>query len=102
MLAGRTTMELGASIFFTEYSITPTELAPALEERGFDSLWVAEHSHIPVTHRSSPPGTSGGVGAAVLRRDGPVRDAERGGSVLIAANSASPNGSLPRRSPMHP
>jgi len=37
-------MEIGASIFFTEYSISPTELAPALEERGFDSLWVAEHS----------------------------------------------------------
>jgi hypothetical protein len=29
-------MEIGASIFFTEYSISPTELAPALEERGFD------------------------------------------------------------------
>jgi probable F420-dependent oxidoreductase len=55
-IAGRTTMEIGASIFFTEYSISPTELAPALEERGFDSLWVAEHSHIPVTRRFSPPG----------------------------------------------
>jgi hypothetical protein len=32
-IAGRTTMEIGASIFFTEYSISPTELAPALEER---------------------------------------------------------------------
>ena len=55
-IAGRTIMEIGASIFFTEYSISPTELAPALEERGFDSLWVAEHSHIPVTRRFSPPG----------------------------------------------
>jgi probable F420-dependent oxidoreductase len=49
-------MEFGASIFFTEYSISPTELALALEERGFDSLWVAEHSHIPVARRFSPPG----------------------------------------------
>jgi len=49
-------MEIGASIFFTEYSIPPTELAVALEERGFDSLWVAEHSHIPVTRRFSVPG----------------------------------------------
>jgi probable F420-dependent oxidoreductase len=55
-------MEFGASIFFTEYSISPTELALALEERGFDSLWVAEHSHIPVTRRFSPPGTSGELG----------------------------------------
>jgi alkanesulfonate monooxygenase SsuD/methylene tetrahydromethanopterin reductase-like flavin-dependent oxidoreductase (luciferase family) len=34
----------------------PTALAVALEERGFDSLWVAEHSHIPVTRRFSLPG----------------------------------------------
>ncbi|HYZ41255.1 MAG TPA: TIGR03619 family F420-dependent LLM class oxidoreductase [Stellaceae bacterium] len=55
-------MEFGASIFFTEYSISPTELAPALEEHGFDSLWVAEHSHIPVTRRFLPPGSSGELG----------------------------------------
>src|SRR5438876_3644029 len=54
--SGRTMMEIGASIFFTEYSISPAELAVALEERGFDSLWVAEHSHIPLTRRFSPPG----------------------------------------------
>lgn len=46
-------MELGVNIFPCEYTIPPTELAVALEERGFDSLWVAEHSHIPV-HRTSP------------------------------------------------
>jgi probable F420-dependent oxidoreductase len=48
-------MEIGAAIFFTEYSMTPTELAVALEQRGFDSLWVAEHSHIPVTRRFTLP-----------------------------------------------
>jgi probable F420-dependent oxidoreductase len=48
-------MEIGAAIFFTDYSITPTKLAVALEERGFDSLWVAEHSHIPVSRRFSHP-----------------------------------------------
>ena len=48
-------MDIGASIFFTEYSISPTELGLALEERGFDSLWVAEHSHIPVTRRFTHP-----------------------------------------------
>jgi len=42
-------MDIGASIFFTEYSISPAELGTAIEDRGFDSLWVAEHSHIPVT-----------------------------------------------------
>ncbi|HEV8679705.1 MAG TPA: LLM class F420-dependent oxidoreductase [Stellaceae bacterium] len=49
-------MQFGASIFFTEYSIAPAALATALEERGFDSLWVAEHSHIPVTRRFTLPG----------------------------------------------
>lgn len=49
-------MEIGAAIFFTDYSMTPTALALALEERGFDSLWVAEHSHIPVKRRFSLPG----------------------------------------------
>ena len=45
-------MEFGASIFFTDYSITPAELAVAMEERGFDSVWAAEHSHIPVPRRT--------------------------------------------------
>jgi probable F420-dependent oxidoreductase len=49
-------MEIGAAIFFTDYSMAPTELAVALEQRGFDSLWVAEHSHIPVTRRFNVPG----------------------------------------------
>src|SRR2546430_16503282 len=49
-------MEFGASIFFTDYSITPAELAAALEERGFDSVWAAEHSHIPVPRRTPAPG----------------------------------------------
>src|SRR5437773_5624198 len=44
-------MDIGASIFFTEYSMSPAALGAALEERGFDSLWVAEHSHIPVSRR---------------------------------------------------
>ena len=49
-------MEIGAAIFFTDYSISPAELAVALEERGFDSLWAAEHSHIPVPRRTPAPG----------------------------------------------
>src|ERR1700752_2456501 len=49
-------MEFGASIFFTDYSISPTELASALEERGVDSLWAPEHSHIPTSRRTPAPG----------------------------------------------
>src|SRR6267143_5966324 len=49
-------MEFGASIFFTDHSISPAELAVALEERGFDALWAAEHSHIPASRRTPAPG----------------------------------------------
>ncbi len=48
-------MEIGAQILFTDYSMTPTALAVALEERGFELLWVAEHSHMPVTRRFTHP-----------------------------------------------
>jgi probable F420-dependent oxidoreductase len=49
-------MEYGVAIFPTDSSITPVELAIALEERGFESLWVAEHSHIPLSRASPWPG----------------------------------------------
>src|ERR1700761_9391679 len=48
-------MHFGVSLFFTDYSITPAALGKALEERGFESLWAAEHSHIPVSRRSPFP-----------------------------------------------
>jgi probable F420-dependent oxidoreductase len=46
-------MNFGAAIFFTDYSMGPAELGRALEERGFESLWAPEHSHIPLS-RTSP------------------------------------------------
>ena len=49
-------MDFGASIFFTDYSISPAALAPAMEARGFESLWAPEHSHIPTSRRSPYPG----------------------------------------------
>ena len=45
-------MKIGAVIFATDYSIALTEPAPALEARGFDSLFVPEHTHIPTSRRS--------------------------------------------------
>ena len=49
-------MKFGVAIFPTEYAISMTELAPAAEQLGFESLWVAEHSHIPVSRLSRRPG----------------------------------------------
>ncbi|MGE4048753.1 MAG: LLM class F420-dependent oxidoreductase [Acetobacteraceae bacterium] len=51
-------MHFGASMFFTDYSMTSANLARALEERGFESIWAAEHSHIPLS-RKSPWGGGG-------------------------------------------
>jgi probable F420-dependent oxidoreductase len=49
-------MHVGAHIFLTDYSIAPQELGPALEQRGFESLWLPEHSHIPLPRVSPWPG----------------------------------------------
>jgi probable F420-dependent oxidoreductase len=45
-------MQFGAAMFFTDYSISSIELARALEERGFESVWAPEHSHIPLTRKT--------------------------------------------------
>ena len=49
-------MHLGLTIFPTDYSIPLPELALEAEQRGFESLWVAEHSHIPTSRKSPWPG----------------------------------------------
>jgi probable F420-dependent oxidoreductase len=46
-------MQTGIAIFDTDYSMPIQDLARAAEERGFESLWVPEHTHIP-TSRKSP------------------------------------------------
>jgi probable F420-dependent oxidoreductase len=49
-------LAFGASMFFTDYSITPAELGVALEQRGFESVWAPEHSHIPLSRKTPAPG----------------------------------------------
>ncbi len=51
-------MQIGAAMFFTDYSMSPAALAQALEARGFESMWAPEHSHIPLARNSPFP--SGG------------------------------------------
>ena len=45
-------MHIGVCIFATEYAIRIYELAREAEARGFESLWVPEHTHIPTSRRS--------------------------------------------------
>lgn len=49
-------MELGAMIFATDYTIAADELARELEARGYESLFVPEHTHIPASRQSPWPG----------------------------------------------
>ena len=56
-------MKIGAVMFFTADSMHPAALGRALEERGFESLWVPEHTHIPSAGNSRYPATGGLVRA---------------------------------------
>lgn len=48
-------MKVGAFYFPTDYGINIAELARALEDRGFDSLFVPEHTHIPTSRKTPFP-----------------------------------------------
>src|SRR5687767_3850914 len=54
-------LRYGTTMFATDVSIDIVELAREVEARGFDSLWLPEHTHIPVSRRTPPP-----TGAAEL------------------------------------
>jgi probable F420-dependent oxidoreductase len=49
-------MHLGIFSYNVEYGARPDELARACEERGFESFWVGEHTHIPASRRTPYPG----------------------------------------------
>ena len=48
-------MKIGVGLFPTEYSMRPAPLGRALEQRGFESLFVVEHTHIPASRRTPYP-----------------------------------------------
>jgi probable F420-dependent oxidoreductase len=48
-------VKFGVSTFLTDEGIGPAALGPALEERRFDSLFLAEHTHIPVARQTPYP-----------------------------------------------
>ncbi|HEV2666355.1 MAG TPA: LLM class F420-dependent oxidoreductase, partial [Blastocatellia bacterium] len=49
-------MHFGIAMFATEYAISPSELASEVEQRGFESIWFPEHTHIPASRRTPWPG----------------------------------------------
>ena len=48
-------MKLGVTIHATDLAMSPVELAREAEARGFTSLFVPEHTHIPVSRRTPAP-----------------------------------------------
>ncbi|HZQ34924.1 MAG TPA: LLM class F420-dependent oxidoreductase [Dehalococcoidia bacterium] len=49
-------MKFGVTIFPTDYAMNIVDLGRALEERGFESLFIPEHTHIPSSRESPWPG----------------------------------------------
>ncbi len=49
-------MDIGVFIFATDYSLRMDELGAELEARGFESLFLPEHTHIPTSRQSPFPG----------------------------------------------
>ena len=48
-------MKYGVAIFPTDFAIRPDELAKAVEDRGFESIFFPEHTHIPASRRTPFP-----------------------------------------------
>ena len=48
-------MQIGLFAFSTDYSMPIDQLAMGAEERGFDSIWLPEHTHIPAPRETPYP-----------------------------------------------
>jgi probable F420-dependent oxidoreductase len=55
-MAAAKPIRFGIGTFPTEYAIAPADLAREVEQRGFDSLFFTEHTHIPVSRKTPFPG----------------------------------------------
>jgi probable F420-dependent oxidoreductase len=49
-------MKFGIAVFPTDYAADPATIARLVEERGFESLFFSEHTHIPASRRTPYPG----------------------------------------------
>ena len=49
-------MKFGTMLYSTDYAMRPDHFAVACEERGFESVWLPEHTHIPASRRTPFPG----------------------------------------------
>ncbi len=56
-------MQFGGAMFFTDYSMSAMELARALEERGFESVWAPERA---ARRRAGSPQAGSDAGDRIL------------------------------------
>src|ERR1700687_1755906 len=73
-------MKCGVVIFQTDYAIRPDEVARAAEDRGFESIFFVEHTHIPTSRRTAYP-----LGGEVPREYSHTIDQVRALTMLAAA-----------------
>ncbi len=73
-------MRFGVTIFATDQTMSPVDVAVEAEARGFDSIYLPEHTHIPVSRRTSPPVGGGELPEEYKRTVDPL--------VVLAACSA--------------
>jgi len=92
-------MKLGVAIFPTDYTIRPDDFARSCEERGFESVWFPEHTHIPAGRRTPYPG-GGALPREYIHMSDPFASVAAAAAVtnriLLGTASASPTFSVPR------
>ncbi|MCP2333080.1 LLM class F420-dependent oxidoreductase [Actinoalloteichus caeruleus] len=93
-------MKFGVSTFVTDESIRPVDLATALEERGFDALFLAEHSHIPAS-RESPYPEGGELPRKYYRTLDPFVVLSAAAAVTRRLVLATGIALIPQRDPIH-
>ncbi len=72
-------MQLGITVFLTDRGMPPDDVAVAVEERGFSSLFLPEHTHLPL-RADVPPGLVEGVN---------LDDYKRGIDPMVALSAAA-------------
>lgn len=65
-------MRFGVTMFATDVSMAVTDLAVEAEARGFDSVWIPEHTHIPTSRRTPPPTGDAGLAEEYKRSVDPL------------------------------
>ena len=74
-------MKFGVTLHATDETLSPAELAREAEDRGFHSLYIPEHTHIPTSRRTPPPTGTDVLGREYLRSLDPY--------IALAAASAN-------------